>query len=105
MQPHVDRARQRKENSEIDPGRSGRLPAVGGVPADLAAVLASFLGAAIGRQERPTRIDRVQSGTQKGVFRVWLRDRSLIVYVWSDAENLWPESTSVELERRHSRSG
>ncbi|MBU2662940.1 phosphotransferase [Actinoplanes bogorensis] len=46
--------------------------------------------------ERVTSLDRLTGGTKKGVYRLGLDDgRSVILYLWADAENYWPPSETV----------
>ncbi|WP_250027798.1 phosphotransferase family protein [Paractinoplanes maris] len=49
-----------------------------------------------GRDRRVAGLDRLTGGTKKGVYRIRLDDgRSVVLYVWADAENYWPESVTV----------
>ncbi|MFI7210011.1 phosphotransferase family protein [Micromonospora maritima] len=50
----------------------------------------------LGADRRVTTLDRLAGGTRKGVYRIGLDDgTSVVLYVWSAAENYWPVSTTV----------
>jgi hypothetical protein len=50
---------------------------------------------AFGSSQRITSFTRLRGGSKKGVYRVVLGGRSVIVYVWAESENYWPVEASA----------
>jgi len=58
--------------------------------------LAAAARKALGGGRRLAGVERVTGGTTKGVFRLTMDDAmTAIAYVWEDAENYWPDSSSA----------
>ncbi|GAA3762848.1 hypothetical protein [Micromonospora maritima] len=54
----------------------------------------------LGTDRQVVTLDRLAGGTRKGVYRIGLDDGgSVVLYVWSAAENYWPVSTSTGTRR------
>jgi aminoglycoside phosphotransferase (APT) family kinase protein len=67
-----------------------------GVPRPAAGVaqLAGVARAAVGREL--VTVERLAGGSKKGVYRLGFGDSSAIAYVWSAAENYWPDRDAPE---------